>query len=62
LLGGVIGLAIAFPISLIIDGVCYAHGNAFVGGIFRNFISLFFGVLSGFFPAFNAAKMDRSIP
>ena len=58
LLGGVIGLAIAFPISLIIDAYVMPTAMPLWVVFLGIFISLFFGVLSGFFPAFNAAKMD----
>lgn len=58
LLGGIIGLMIAFPVSLIIDAYVLPTSMplwiVFVGIS----ISVFFGVLSGFFPAYNAAKMD----
>lgn len=56
--GGVIGLMIAFPVSLIIDAYILPTSMPlwiiFVGIS----ISVFFGVLSGFFPAYNAANMD----
>jgi len=58
LLGGVIGLAIAFPISLVIDAYVMPTAMPLWVVFLGIIISLFFGVLSGFFPAFNAAKMD----
>lgn len=58
LFGGIIGIAIAFPISLIIDAYLLPTAMPLWVVFLGIFISLFFGVLSGFFPAFNAAKMD----
>jgi putative ABC transport system permease protein len=58
LLGGVIGIAIAFPISLIIDAYVLPTAMPLWVVFLGIFISLLFGVLSGFFPAYNAAKMD----
>ncbi|MFA5405643.1 MAG: FtsX-like permease family protein, partial [Ignavibacteria bacterium] len=58
LLGGVVGLAIAFPISLIIDATVLPTSMPLWVVFLGLVISLFFGVLAGFFPAFNAAKMD----
>ncbi|MCX6164067.1 MAG: ABC transporter permease [Ignavibacteriae bacterium] len=58
LLGGVIGLAIAFPISLIIDATVLPTSMPLWVVFLGLIISLIFGVMAGFFPAFNAAKMD----
>ncbi len=58
LLGGIIGLGIAFPISLLIDAFVLPTAMPLWVVFLGIFISLMFGVLSGFFPAYNAAKMD----
>lgn len=58
LFGGIIGLLIAFPISLIIDATVLPTSMPLWVVFLGLFISLLFGVLAGFFPAFNAAKMD----
>ncbi|TRZ64376.1 FtsX-like permease family protein [bacterium] len=58
LLGGIIGLSIAFPISLVIDAYVLPTAMPLWVVFLGIFISVLFGVLSGFFPAFNAAKMD----
>jgi putative ABC transport system permease protein len=58
LLGGIIGLMIAFPISLVIDATVLPTSMPLWVVFLGLFISLLFGVLAGFFPAFNAAKMD----
>ncbi len=58
LLGGTVGLGIAFPISLIIDAFVLPTAMPLWVVVLGIFISLMFGVLSGFFPAYNAAKMD----
>lgn len=58
LLGGIIGLMIAFPISLIIDATVLPTSMPLWVVFLGLFISLIFGVLAGFFPAYNAAKMD----
>jgi putative ABC transport system permease protein len=58
LFGGFIGIAIAFPISLIIDATVLPTAMPLWVVFLGLFISLLFGVLAGFFPAFNAAKMD----
>jgi putative ABC transport system permease protein len=56
--GGLIGLLIAFPISLIIDALVLPTAMPLWVVVLGLFISLLFGVLSGFFPAYNAAKLD----
>ena len=58
LLGGVIGLSISFPISLILDAFVLPTAMPLWVVILGLTISLFFGVLAGFFPAYSAAKMD----
>ncbi len=57
LIGGLIGLAVAFPLSLIVDKVlptAMPLSVVFIAII----ISLVVGVVSGFLPAYRAAKMD----
>jgi putative ABC transport system permease protein len=57
LIGGVIGLIIAFPLSLIVDQFLPTAMPFSV--IFISIgISLAVGVISGFLPAFRAARMD----
>lgn len=56
--GGMIGLMISFPISLIINAFVLPTAMPLWVVVLGMFISLFFGVLSGFFPAYNAAKLD----
>lgn len=58
LLGGFIGLAIAFPISLAIDAFLLPTAMPlWVVGL-ALFISALAGVIAGFFPAFQASKLD----
>ena len=57
LIGGLIGLAIAFPLSLIVDQVLPTAMPLSVVFISIG-ISLMVGVVSGFLPAYRAAKMD----
>jgi putative ABC transport system permease protein len=57
LFGGVIGLAIAFPLSLIVDQVLPTAMPLSVVAI-SIIISLAVGLISGFLPAYRAAKMD----
>jgi putative ABC transport system permease protein len=57
LLGGLIGLAIAFPLSLIVDQVLPTSMPLSVVFISIT-ISLLVGIVSGFLPAYRAAKMD----
>ena len=57
LIGGLIGLAIAFPLSLIVDKVLPTAMPLSVVFI-AIAISLIVGVVSGFLPAYRAAKMD----
>ncbi len=56
--GGMVGLMISFPISLIIDAFVLPTAMPLWVVVLGLFISLLFGVLSGFFPAYNAAKLD----
>lgn len=58
LLGGVIGLLISLPISLIIDAFVLPTAIPLWIVALAILISVFFGVLSGFFPAYQASKMD----
>lgn len=58
LLGGLIGLIIAFPISLAIDAFLLPTAMpVWVVGL-ALFISALAGVVAGFFPAFQASKLD----
>jgi putative ABC transport system permease protein len=58
LMGGFLGLLIAFPISLAIDAFLLPTAMPlWVIGL-ALFISAFAGVISGFFPAFQASKLD----
>ena len=57
LIGGVIGLMIAYPLSLIANQILpTAMPVSWV--IISLLVSLFVGVVSGFLPAFRGAKMD----
>ncbi|MFA5010994.1 MAG: ABC transporter permease [Ignavibacteria bacterium] len=56
--GGMVGMMISFPISLIIDAFVLPTAMPLWVVVLGLLISLFFGVLSGFFPAYNAAKLD----
>lgn len=58
LMGGFIGLMISFPLSLVINAFVLPTSMPLWVVVLGLFISLLFGVLSGFFPAFNASKMD----
>lgn len=57
LLGGLIGLAIAWPLTLLVQKVLPATLSLFVVSI-AIVVSLVTGVLSGFFPAWRAARMN----
>jgi putative ABC transport system permease protein len=57
LIGGIIGLAIAFPLSLIVNQVLPTAMPLSVVFI-SILISLAVGVVSGFLPAYRAARMD----
>jgi putative ABC transport system permease protein len=57
LLGGIIGLAIAFPLSLIIDQVLpTAMPMSIV--VVALLVSIFVGIVSGFLPAYRASRLD----
>ena len=58
LFGGVIGIMISFPISLIIDATVLPTSMPLWVVLLGLIISLIFGVMAGFFPAYNAAKLD----
>ncbi|HMS63706.1 MAG TPA: ABC transporter permease [Ignavibacteria bacterium] len=58
LLGGIIGLLISFPISLIINAFVLPTSMPLWVIFLGLFVSALFGVMAGFFPAWNAAKMD----
>lgn len=58
LLGGVIGILISFPISLIINAFVLPTAMPLWVVILGLFVSLLFGVMAGFFPAWSASKMD----
>jgi len=57
LLGGIIGLIIAFPLSLIVDQILPTAMPLGIVGI-ALLISVFVGVVSGFLPAFRASRMN----
>ena len=57
LLGGLLGLAIAFPISLVLKKYLPATMSLGVVGL-AILISLFTGVVSGLLPAARAARMN----
>jgi len=57
LLGGLIALAIAWPITLLLGRVMPASMNLPIVGV-ALLVSALTGVLSGFFPAWRAARMD----
>jgi len=57
LIGGLIGLLVAFPLSLIVDQVLPTSMPMSIVGI-AILISLVVGIISGFLPAYRAAKMD----
>lgn len=57
LLGGIIGLLISYPISVIIDAAVLPTAMPLWVVFLALFISVLFGVLAGFFPAYQASKM-----
>lgn len=58
LLGGVLGIMISFPISLIIDAFVLPTAMPLWVIMLGIFVSALFGILAGFFPAYTASKMD----
>lgn len=58
LTGGLVALIIAFPISLIIDYVLLPTAMPLWVVILALGISIIAGIISGFFPALNASKLD----
>ena len=57
LLGGMIGLAIAWPLTLVMRNFMPATMSPLIVGV-ALLVSLITGVLSGFFPAWRAARMN----
>ena len=57
LIGGIIGIMIAFPLSLIIDQILPTAMPLSIVGV-ALIISVFVGVVSGFLPAYRASRMD----
>ena len=57
LIGGIIGIMIAFPLSLIIDQILPTAMPLTIVGV-ALLISIFVGVVSGFLPAYRASRMD----
>jgi putative ABC transport system permease protein len=57
LMGGIIGIAIAFPLSLIIDTILPTAMPLSIVAV-AILVSLFVGLVSGFLPAFRASKLD----
>ncbi len=57
LIGGIIGIMVAFPLSLIIDQILPTAMPLSIVGV-ALLISVFVGVVSGFLPAYRASRMD----
>jgi len=57
LLGGMIGIVIAFPLSLIIDQVMPTSMPISVV-VIALFVSVLVGIISGFLPAYRASRLD----
>jgi putative ABC transport system permease protein len=57
LMGGIIGLMISFPLSLIIDQILPTAMPLSIVAI-AILVSLFVGLVSGFLPAFRASRLD----
>jgi putative ABC transport system permease protein len=57
LFGGIIGLCIAFPISLLVNNILPTAMPLSIIGI-ALLVSVFTGIVSGLLPAYRAAKMD----
>ncbi|HEY3250824.1 MAG TPA: ABC transporter permease [Ignavibacteria bacterium] len=58
LLGGISGLIIAFPLSLVIDAFLLPTVMPLWVVVLALFISALAGVVAGFFPAWSASKLD----
>ncbi|MEP7146187.1 MAG: ABC transporter permease [bacterium] len=58
LLGGIIGILISFPVSLLLNALVLPTAMPVWVIFLALIVSIIFGVLAGFFPAYNAAKMD----
>jgi putative ABC transport system permease protein len=58
LLGGLIGLFISFPLSFVIDAYLLPTAMPIWVVVLALIISAFAGIVSGFFPAFQASKLD----
>jgi putative ABC transport system permease protein len=56
--GGLVGLLIAFPVSLLIDAFLLPTAMPLWVIVLALFISALAGVISGFFPAWSASKLD----
>lgn len=57
LIGGLIGLAIAFPLSLVVDQFLPTAMPVAIIAL-ALFVSFFVGVVSGFLPAYRASRLD----
>ena len=57
LMGGIIGLAISFPLSLVIDQILPTAMPLSIVAI-AIVVSLFVGLVSGFLPAYRASRLD----
>jgi len=58
LMGGISGLLIAFPISLLVDAFLLPTAMPLWVLVLALFISAIAGIVSGFFPAWSASKLD----
>lgn len=58
LVGGIIGLAIAFPVSLVIDAFLLPTVMPLWVVVLALVISAIAGIVAGFFPAWSASKLD----
>lgn len=58
LLGGISGLMIAFPVSLVVDAFLLPTAMPLWVVVLALFISAFAGVVAGFFPAWQASKLN----
>ena len=58
IMGGLIGLVIAFPLSILIDVLLLPTAMLVWVIVLALFISALAGVIAGFFPAFQASKLD----